>query len=239
MKKNTPPWKNLSLKLLKKRKDGIVYIEKWEAIKDYEGMYEISNFGRVKSLAREVMREYKDRKSNYIFIPEKILRQNNLQTGGYCAVNLCKDGNHVSMKIHRLVAIAFIPNPENKPEVNHKRGVKTDNHRTELEWSTKSENITHSFNNGFHTVGIFGEFGSKNPKSKPVSQFSKDGTFINTFSSQREAFRMTGVDQSMIWHCCNGRLKSGGSYLWQYAKGYSLGERGASRGHINYSQKTN
>ena len=117
-------------------------------IPDFE--YKISNLGRVWSIRRN--RFLKERISNC----------------GYARVALAKNGTYKHLSIHRLVALAFIPNPENKPEVNHKDGNKLNNHVDNLEWNTSSENQKHAFKNGLQKTskGISKGVGSKNPKAK-------------------------------------------------------------------------
>lgn len=105
--------------------------EEWRDIEGYEGLYQVSNLGRIKALERTVI------------VPERIMTASTTKNG-YSQVRLTKDKEAISILIHRIVAKAFIPNPDNKPEVNHKAGIKTDNRVSELEWNTKSENQTHS-----------------------------------------------------------------------------------------------
>ena len=115
--------------------------EIWKDIEGYEGLYQVSNFGNVKSLARIV---HSKKRSDYK-IKEKILKQSDTTTG-YKKVELHKDNEkRKSFKVHRLVAQAFIPNPENKREVNHIDGNKHNNNVNNLEWVTSSENKIHAF----------------------------------------------------------------------------------------------
>ena len=116
--------------------------EIWKDIEGYQGYYQISNYGRVKSLDRF----RKNGSSGYIH-KEKILKQS-LTTTGYLKVELCINKFRKSMKVHRLVAKAFIDNPENKPDVNHKDGNPLNNHLSNLEWCTERENINHAINLG-------------------------------------------------------------------------------------------
>lgn len=106
--------------------------EEWRDLEGYEGLYQVSNLGRVKALER------------VITLPEKIL-EGTITENGYVQVRLTKDKTAKSELVHRLVANTFIPNPDNKPDVNHKLGIKTDNRVTELEWNTKSENQLHAY----------------------------------------------------------------------------------------------
>lgn len=111
--------------------------EIWKPVKDFEGIYEVSNMGRVKSLPRKGSggRDY-----------PKIMAGG--LSNGYHSLTLCNKGKMKISQVHRLVAFAFIPNPENKKEVNHINCVKTDNRLENLEWVTPSENILHGLRNG-------------------------------------------------------------------------------------------
>lgn len=112
--------------------------EIWRDIDGYEGLYQVSNFGRVK-------RFYKTK-------PPRILKQS-ISQNGYPNVNLCKDNSRQLQLVHRLVATAFIPNPDGKPQINHRDGDKRNNHAGNLEWCTAKENQQHSIKNGLRKIG--------------------------------------------------------------------------------------
>ena len=169
-------------------------METWKKIAGYEGMYEVSDLGRVKSLGNNKSRK------------EKILKP--WKAGnGYLQVNLCKDGQKKTPLIHRLVAEAFVPNPNNLETVNHKDETKTNNTVGNLEWMSRADNN----NYGTHNKR------SAEKRSKQVQMLDKQtGELLATFPSLMEAVRVTGIYQSDISKCCNGKYKSAGGYIWRY-----------------------
>lgn len=171
--------------------------EEWRDIKGYEGLYQVSNLGRVKSLPRKVCFGV-----GYRIVDEKILKQY-IQNNGYVWVGLHKNNKQKRMLVHRLVAIAFIPNPDNLPEVNHKSEIKTQNNVENLEWCSRQYNES---------------FGTKKQreilkKSIPVAAY-KDGIEIMRFSSSMEAQR-NGFNQQCVRYCCRGIYKTYRGYEWR------------------------
>lgn len=140
-----------------------------------------------------------------------------LDNKGYLRCDLIRtDGTIQHKAVHRLVAEAFIPNPEGKQQVNHKNGNKTDNRVSNLEWATQSENQLHRYRvlKQSGVKSFLGRIGKLNPNSKPVLQI-KDGVVVNKFYGRREASRETGVSPSAIANCLCGRSKSAGGYFWK------------------------
>lgn len=137
--------------------------EIWKNIKEYEGYYQISNLGRVKSLSRNVNGPHGTRR-----IKEKI-RSNNKLSHGYEIIILSKFGEKKVFSIHRLVAEHFIPNPEDKPAVDHINGIKHDNRAENLEWLTHHENMEHAIKNG-----MFDFKGEKHNVSKLTNEQAKE-----------------------------------------------------------------
>lgn len=116
--------------------------EIWKDIQGFEGHYQVSNLGKVKSLSRVIIRSNGKKHS----VKEKILSVRPCSKG-YSRVVLNNEKTKVDSKVHRLVAIAFLANPNKRSEINHKNGIKSDNSVSNLEWSTRSENVKHAFDN--------------------------------------------------------------------------------------------
>ena len=159
--------------------------EIWKDITGYEGLYQVSNTGKVKSLnyrrtgKEKIMKAYPNGK-------------------GYLKVFLCKNGKQKNCRINRLVALAFIPNPDNLPEVNHIDKDKTNNKVENLEWCTTQYNVEYSL-------------------AKAVIAIDKITGLILEFPSIMEAERQTGIANQRICDCCKGKIKSAKGYYWHYA----------------------
>ena len=167
-------------------------MEEWRDIKRYEGYYQVSNTGKVKSLERTVRNG-----RGYKIIPEKILEGYD-NGNGYLYVKLCKEGKRNQYRINRLVAQAFLENPNSLPEVNHKDKNPKNNCVDNLEWCTRQYNVEYS-------------------KAKAVIGINKVSGLILEFPSIMEAERQTGISNKHICDCLKGRRKSAKGYTWHYA----------------------
>lgn len=169
--------------------------EIWKEIPGFEGLYHVSNNGNIKSLSR--------RGTVGLVLAKKRHKK------GYVECCLCKDSKLRTLTVHRLVAIAFIPNADNKPQVNHINGIKTDNRVENLEWCTNFENQNHSWK----------ELGRKPHGSeccrKTVYQFSSDGFLIGEFFGVISASEETGFHAHNISRACR-RYGTHGGYRWSY-----------------------
>lgn len=125
--------------------------EEWRPIVGYEGLYEVSDLGRVKSLARKVLRQREGRRDHFITIPERILRAVPMKRGGYPCVQLSKRNVEIHHRVHQLVLETFVgPKPRLDSEVRHLNDIPTDNRLVNLTWGTKSENMRDAVRNGGH-----------------------------------------------------------------------------------------
>lgn len=173
--------------------------EVWKDILDYEKLYQVSTLSRVRSLSR-----YKKGKiGNLIFIEGQIMLPS-LATNGYPQITLSKNGKSKIFRIHRLMAIAFIPNPENKKEVNHINGIKTDNRIENLEWATKSENAFHAFQTGLHIPHNCK--GTKNGRAKLSEEDVKEIIALLPFKKNSELGPTYGLTPETISAIRTGRL---------------------------------
>lgn len=173
--------------------------EVWKDIKDYEGLYQVSNLGRIKSLSRF---HYTGWGKNKGYIKKEKILKPRYDKKGYQMVVLYKNGIGKNFKVHRLVAEAFIPNPNNLPQINHKDEIKRNNIFTNLDWCDCK------YNNNYGNHKTFG--------NKKVIMLDKNNNKINIFDSINEASKKTNIIATSIGKCCNKKQKTAGGYVWEY-----------------------
>lgn len=183
--------------------------EIWKDIEGYED-YQVSNLGNIRSL-------------NYRQTGKVQVLKLRKDKNGYFRVNLYKDGNRRSYQIHRLVTTAFLPNPDNLPQVNHKDENPSNNRVENLEWCSAKYNANYGTRNQRVAEIERGRIISEEHKMRiseansiPVAQYTKEGKLIAFFYGTREASRQTGISNTHIADCCRGEAKSAGGFIWKY-----------------------
>lgn len=171
--------------------------EIWKDISNYKGLYQISNLGRVKSLSK---------KSGFLTLKERIMKPI-IKDNGYCQIALFKDKKRCRKYIHRLVAEAFIPNPNNYPCINHKDYNKANNNVDNIEW------CSYSYNNNYSNCQIIAGMS----KRIPIIQYDLHGNSIKEWESATNAGKELGFNNSLITACCKGRIDKAYGYKWKYA----------------------
>ena len=164
--------------------------EEWKDIKGYEGRYQISNYGNIKSFKNGIGRILKPVRHKH----------------GYMWVSLCDGKTIKPFLVHRIVAETFIPNPNNLKTVNHKDENKENNNVDNLEWMSLYDNLHY---------GTRIERYAK-ARSKSVMQYTLDGKFVKEFSSMNEVKRTLGFNTGSISSCCRGKCKQVYGYIWKY-----------------------
>lgn len=163
----------------------------WKPVKDYEDRYIVSDVGLVFS-------KISDR-----LLTPKIDRY------GYKVVGLSRNGETKWFTVHRLVAVAFIPNPDNLPCVNHKDEDKLNNKADNLEWTTIKANDNYGTRN---------ERMANSKKKNPVAQYDTDMRLVAVYEGVKDAMRITGVNRNSIRDVCRGKRKTAGGYVWRFCK---------------------
>ena len=175
--------------------------EEWGDVVGYEGLYQVSDQGRVKSLERKVSHW----RGGERIQKERILKPD-VSQDGYLRVGLYAGGKRKWFRVHRLVCEAFHDNPDNKSDVNHINEDKADNRAVNLEWCTAKENNNHGTRN---------ERSAKN-RSKSVGQYTLDGDLVKVWQSTNEVERQTGFSHGYICKSANGKYKQAYGFIWKY-----------------------
>lgn len=171
--------------------------EEWRDVVGYEGRYQVSSMGRVKSL---------ERKDCLGRIQKERILKPGVNCGGYLKVGLRAGGKTRMFLVHRLVCQAFHENPDNKPQVNHLNEDKTDNRACNLEWCTRRENMNHGTRNERSAKAL----------SKPIGQYTLDGDLVDVWQSANEVERQTGFSHGYICETANGKYKQAYGFIWKY-----------------------
>lgn len=175
----------------------------WKSVDGFEGYYEVSDTGNVRSVDRYITDSCGKTRLLKGFMMKQTEATGRINSDGYYVVNLHKNHKSYVIAVHRIVATAFIENPDNYPTVNHIDGNKHNNNVRNLEWASYKTNNVHALKNAL-----------RKPRGTRVYQYDATGNFIAKYCSVCNASKHTGVSRSMISHCINGRSKSAGGYLW-------------------------
>lgn len=181
--------------------------EIWKPVKNYEGLYEVSNLGRVRSLDRVVRN-----RSGFAVKKGKVIRDAAVNGGKYRKVGLWKNNTGTNALVHRLVAEAFIDNPNNLPEVNHKDENPENNCVDNLEWCDNLYNMHYGTLQERKTEKLRG----RPTGSQPVSQYTKEGELIARYDSALKAAEALNGDNSAICKCANGKVKTSYGFVWKW-----------------------
>lgn len=184
--------------------------EVWKDIAEYEGLYQVSNMGRIRTLERVVQFGSQQR------IIKPNIRKQKVKNGGYMFIQLAKNGKQKCFHVHRLVAYAFCDGYAAKLQVNHIDGNRRNNVCTNLEWCSRSENQKHAYRVLKRECYMNGKYGSLSHRSKPIIQLSLNGEFIRNWDCAATVERELGISESNIRKCLYGKSKQSHGFRWVY-----------------------
>ena len=187
-------------------------MENWKDIKGYEGLYQVSDLGRVRSFDRVV------RNNKTSSVKKGRILKLHKQVDGYIRVALYGVDSKKYLTVHRIVAKTFIgEQPGDEYVVMHLNDCKGDNRLENLKWGTAQENSIDAYLKGLSKSPMVGKFNEKHHLSKPLNQHTIDGKFIGRFSNAYEVKRLLGINQGNIIQVCKGGRSHAGGYKWSYA----------------------
>lgn len=196
--------------------------EEWRDVVGLEGMYQVSNYGNVRSVDRFV-----NNKSNTKTKIKGVVMKLQENHKGYMAIVLHKNNVPISKLVHRLVAEAFLENTNNLPQVNHIDTDKKNNRVDNLEWVSNYDNMQHAVKNGCYKHAFTEKTKlavqknlnyARKARIRSVRQYDNEGNLVNEFESIADAERKTGVNNSKITMCCKHRRNHAGGYVWKYVE---------------------
>lgn len=188
-------------------------------VEPYSEFFMVSNFGNIKMIKKCSIHRKFDGKETLI--------TPNIGSWGYKVIRLTALNQSKDFLVHRLVAMTFIENPQNKTQVNHIDGNKLNNCVDNLEWTTPSENIQHAYDTGLIS------YYDKDHHLKPVYQFDLNGNYIQQWDNITEAGRSLNINYTSISSCCSKNRNSAGGFLWSYSKTCNPKPLKTSRKHTN------
>lgn len=191
----------------------------WKEIPNTDGLYFANKKGQIKSADRPRRTVSRSGEEGLYIRKGKILAQPLTSHGYPCVTIKLLDGTQKVMCVHKLIALTFIENPDNKPQINHIDGNKLNNAVSNLEWCTAQENIKHAYanklNKGSHPMS--GRIGKLHPRSKPVIVYDLNGNYISEYESASLAAQALGIPLSPhIYGCLHGERKHSHGYIWKY-----------------------